>query len=84
MFNLFNRHELPTHKIATSWLTKPADWKGQTAVTVFWEDLPEYCFDCGSKTETIETNPLNIEGKIQYMTVTKRCPRGCGRTTWIA
>lgn len=84
LFNLMSKPSLPLHQPATGWLTKPADWSGDYLVTAFWEDLPDNCFDCGCPTETIKTDPLNIEGHIQYMKVTKRCPKGCGRTTWIA
>lgn len=86
MFNWFRRSlpSIPIHKPATSWLVKPAGWPGDHLVTPFWEDLPEKCFDCGHKTESVESDPLNIEGKIQYMKVTRLCPRGCGRTDWIA
>jgi hypothetical protein len=81
---LFGGDSLPVHTPATSWLVKPADWAGNHCVTAFWEDLPDHCFDCGTEAEETLSEPLNIEGHIQYMKVTKSCPKGCGRTTWIA
>lgn len=75
---------LPNHEPATGWLVKPADWGGAHIVTAFWEDLPKHCYDCGLPVDKVHSEPLNIEGKIQYMKVTHRCPRGCGRTDWIA
>lgn len=83
MFNWF-KPRLPIHSPATGWMVKPADWKGRHGVTAFWEDLPDKCYDCGAKTEEELSDPLMIEGSIQYMKRTKYCPNNCGRTDWIA
>lgn len=85
MFGWFRRITLPVHKPATKWMVKPADWReGSYGMTAFYEDLPDNCYDCGAKTEETLSNPLMIEGSIQYMKRTRFCPKGCGRTDWFA
>jgi len=83
--------ESPNHVKATRWACSgkpPTRLTWQEAVedypcTVFTEDLPKKCFDCGFTTKT-EVHDY-IGGEIdQFMVVVRHCVKGCGYSIWIA
>ena len=84
---LSSRYKPPVHIPTKHWHV-PLDWRTKPkvgySVTAFFEDLPQTCLVCKSKTDFEELEPMYIEGELQYMKRVQFCPNGCGFTVWIA
>lgn len=88
--SLFSRlfyKPIPIHTPAKKWHV-PLAWHPNLEIrytlTVWDEDLPKNCFDCGSVTLEEGLEPICIEGSLQFMRRVCYCPKGCGFTVWFA